>query len=175
MNRGCEISKRYPFCMSCFSHCFLLLFLDPFHCHACECFAYMFACVLCACLVPTEVRRGPGSPAAGAVDSCEQLCGCWELNRGSRTSALNHCAIVEIHHPTNAAEARGCVMGWGDSTRHGREEEVAAGPTVPEVRCQRLMVMVFRALSPVYSAQSPALGTVPLSVVVSPPSSVYLL
>jgi hypothetical protein len=32
--------------------------------------------------VSVEIRRGYWIPGAGVTDSCELLCGCWELNLG---------------------------------------------------------------------------------------------
>ena len=34
------------------------------------------------CAVPVEARRGCHIPGTGVTDSCELLCGCWELNLG---------------------------------------------------------------------------------------------
>lgn len=43
----------------------------------------MFRSVLPACMyaLPTEARRGRGVPRTGATDSCELLCGPWELTQ----------------------------------------------------------------------------------------------
>lgn len=38
-----------------------------------ECLACMYVCVLDVCLVPTEVKRSPGT---GVMDGCESRCGC---------------------------------------------------------------------------------------------------
>lgn len=35
---------------------------------------------ICVCLVPKGDRRVHWNPGAGVTDSCEPLCGCWELN-----------------------------------------------------------------------------------------------
>lgn len=37
-------------------------------------------CVLLVCLVPTEGRKGIGSPGIGVTVDCELPCGFWELN-----------------------------------------------------------------------------------------------
>lgn len=41
---------------------------------------YAWRFCLCACLSPTEVRRGQWIPEAGVTDVCELLCGFWEMN-----------------------------------------------------------------------------------------------
>ena len=48
----------------------------------CECFACMYICVACACLVPSEVRRRHGFPGTGITNCCESFCWYWEPNLG---------------------------------------------------------------------------------------------
>lgn len=42
----------------------------------------MCACVLCACLVFAEVRRGHWIPVTYIMDYCKLPCGCWDRNMG---------------------------------------------------------------------------------------------
>ena len=42
-------------------------------------FVCLCVCELFVCLVPVEAIRSLGT---GVTDSCEQPCGCWELNLG---------------------------------------------------------------------------------------------
>jgi hypothetical protein len=50
-----------------------------FHFYAHGCFACMYVCVPCVCLVPVKVaRRDVRSPGAGVSGSCEPSRGCWE-------------------------------------------------------------------------------------------------
>lgn len=42
--------------------------------------ARMVVCSVCA--LPTQARRGVGSPGAGFTGSCELPCGCLELGLG---------------------------------------------------------------------------------------------
>lgn len=47
--------------------------------YICQCFAHVYVCSLCACLVPVKGRsiRSPGSEVTG---DCEMPCWCWESN-----------------------------------------------------------------------------------------------
>lgn len=54
------------------------LFQTPFYVY--ECSACMCVCVPYAYLVPAEALRGHPFPGTGVIDTCESLCGRWEVN-----------------------------------------------------------------------------------------------
>lgn len=50
-----------------------------------EIFGCMYVCVQCVCLVPLEVRKKKALAPLELglqMNSCEQACGCWEVNLG---------------------------------------------------------------------------------------------
>lgn len=56
------------------------IFQNLFYSYNCGCFAYVYVCVPCACLVLDEARRG--CPETEGTEGYEPLCGCWESDQG---------------------------------------------------------------------------------------------
>lgn len=72
-------------------HCVLFMNVQSLGCcrFACllasyvyDCFAYMYVCLPCECLVSKEIRRGCQSPGTRTIIDGVKLCGCWNLSLG---------------------------------------------------------------------------------------------
>lgn len=66
---------------------FILIFVSVYGCFAC-----MYIYALCVFLVATETRTKPKIPfpQIGITGGSKLSCGCWGLNSGKETRALNH-------------------------------------------------------------------------------------
>lgn len=49
--------------------------------YVCGCFACMYFCIPCACLLFVDSRRGNQMPGTGIINSGELPCGCWDSNK----------------------------------------------------------------------------------------------